>query len=109
MIKKWLVIKYLIFVLVVCCQVKSFSQNLETTRAFAYDRGMISASEPFAPTGNPALLSLKNNLRFNLEYYHTNTDNYSISLTYPLTYAVGTRTGHDGATKILYDNFVGYR
>jgi hypothetical protein len=89
LIKKWLVIKYLIFVLVVCCQVKSFSQNLETTRAFAYDRGMISASEPFAPTGNPALLSLKNNLRFNLEYYHTNTDNYSISLTYPLTSSTG--------------------
>jgi hypothetical protein len=72
-----------------CCQVKSFSQNLETTRAFAYDRGIISASDPFAPTGNPALLSLKNNLRFNLEYYHTNTDNYSISLTYPLTSSTG--------------------
>ena len=35
--------------------------------------------------------------------------NLTSTLTYPLTYAVGTRTGHNGATKILYDNFVGYR
>ena len=89
MIKKWYAIKYLLFVSVICYQVNSYSQSLETTRAFAYDRGLLCASEPFAPTGNPALLSLKNNLRFNLEYYHTEPDNYSISLIYPLTSSTG--------------------
>jgi len=65
------------------------AQNIETARAIAYDRGLINVSEPFSPTGNPALLSLRNNFRFNLELYRAKTNNYRISLSYPLSSVTG--------------------
>ena len=89
MIKRWSLTKFLIVFSVLFFPANIFSQNPETTRSFAYDRGLLNASEPFAPTGNPALVSLKDNLRFNLEYYHTEVDNYSLSLLYPLSSSTG--------------------
>jgi hypothetical protein len=66
-----------------------FSQKVETCRAFAYDRGLINTLEPFAPSGNPALLAFTNTSRLNVEFYKTDDNDYSISLVYPLSSITG--------------------
>ncbi|MCD4692508.1 MAG: transglutaminase-like domain-containing protein [Calditrichales bacterium] len=50
---------------------------------------MINISEPYAPAGNPALLSLRNSFRFNVELYRAVTNDYNISLSYPLSSFTG--------------------
>ncbi len=87
--KRWSLTICFGIVFILIFPIIGLSQYVETVRAFVYDRGLLSAAEPFAPTGNPALLSLKNDVRLNLEYYRTNVDNYSLSLLCPLSSASG--------------------
>ncbi|NUO82064.1 hypothetical protein HUU05_18480 [candidate division KSB1 bacterium] len=65
------------------------AQNLEASRAFAFDRGLVESAEPFAPTGNPALLSQRTDFRFYMEWQHADVNSYLMSLSYPLSARLG--------------------
>jgi len=83
-------IKTSITLLLLCIfSVKAIAQIADATRAFAHDKGLVNASEPFAPVGNPALLTLKDSFRFKFELYRAVSDDYNISLAYPLSPLAG--------------------
>ncbi len=65
------------------------AQTLEAVRAFAFDLGLVDSSEPFAPTGNPALLYQRTDFRFYAEWQRANANSYLLSLSYPLSARLG--------------------
>jgi hypothetical protein len=72
-----------------CLQENTHAQTIESTRAFAFDRGLIDASEPFSPAGNPALLFERQSFRFYAEWQRANTNSYLMSFAYPLSAKMG--------------------
>ena len=67
----------------------ALAQGLESTRAFAFDRGLTDVAEPFAPTGNPALLYQPSYFRFYADWQRSEVSSYLMALSYPLSVRFG--------------------
>ena len=74
-----------IIILFALFSVNLMAHETENGRAIAFDRGLTSASEPFAPSGNPALLTLKDRFRFHVEYINSSRSSYNLSMIYPVS------------------------
>jgi hypothetical protein len=83
--------RQLIIPLITLCSLPcvAFAQSLAPIRAFAFDRGLVDISEPYAPTGNPALLFERRAFRFYAEWQHANINSYLMALSYPLSAKMG--------------------
>jgi hypothetical protein len=65
------------------------AQSLESARAFAFDRGLVEVTEPYAAIANPALLFERDLFRFYAEWQHTGKSAYLLALAYPLSAKMG--------------------
>jgi hypothetical protein len=61
------------------------AHEYEHAKAVAFDRGLTSVYEPFAPSNNPALLTLKDRFRFHVESVNPGFNSFALSLVYPVS------------------------
>lgn len=83
------ILLFMVGLLLTGCFVDTQAQILEPARSLAFDRGLVDSNEPFSSTGNPALLSWRDQFRFYFGIPGTFPDAYHVELSYPLSVSTG--------------------
>jgi hypothetical protein len=74
------------------------TQNIESARSIAFDRGLVDAATPFSASGNPALL-LPSSFRFYGELQHAGNTAFLVSIAYPVSISIGMSLSWHTQTK----------